>query len=238
MKKLIIISMLLSFIFLFSCTNEESTIGIIGGADGPTSVIVSTGGDKEGTSFIDFFVDKALEHTVSMGEFAADPEVRSLYSSSEKLDNEVAAMGEGDYSVPASVYTVKISKDGIVNYMAGQGGVAKEAIDKLFYANRIRMTTLVSTYNATFGANKLAAASVTSQQEGYVMPEFEGNFGILLEYNGAFSSFTAYEKIGEGVIESTTNFVYNGEDEIGADGFIKAITESVGEENIVIEKVK
>ena len=89
-----------------------------------------------------------------------------------------------------------------------------------------------------FGANKLAAASVTSQQEGYVMPEFEGNFGILLEYNGAFSSFTAYEKIGEGVIESTTNFVYNGEDEIGADGFIKAITESVGEENIVIGKVK
>lgn len=238
MKKLLVLFMLLSFMFLFSCRHEESTIGIIGGADGPTSVIVSTGGDKESSSFIGFFVDRAIEHTISMGEFAADSEVRSLYSSSEKLDSEVAAMGEGDYSNPTAIYTIKISHDGMANYLMGQSGVSRKAIDKLFSANRIKMTTLVTTYNATFGANKLAAASVTSQQEGYVIPEFEGNVGILLEYDGAFSSFTAYEKIGVGVVEGTTNFVYNGEDTNNAQGFIEAVTESVGAENIVFEKVK
>lgn len=42
MKKLIFIVIALSLLFS-GCGKENKSIGIIGGADGPTSIIVSTG---------------------------------------------------------------------------------------------------------------------------------------------------------------------------------------------------
>ena len=45
MKKILIFSLLLLCMLLVSCTNNNS-IGIIGGADGPTAVIVADKGEK------------------------------------------------------------------------------------------------------------------------------------------------------------------------------------------------
>ena len=45
MKKLLVFSVLLSCVLLISCSNNSS-IGIIGGADGPTAIIVAEKGDK------------------------------------------------------------------------------------------------------------------------------------------------------------------------------------------------
>ena len=43
MKKLMVFVLLLACAFLVGCSNEAANIGIIGGADGPTAVFVSSG---------------------------------------------------------------------------------------------------------------------------------------------------------------------------------------------------
>ena len=118
------------------------------------------------------------------------------------------------------------------------GEVKAEAAQKLLATNRIRIASFITRYNALFGANKLAAVSVASMQEGYVMPEFDGNFGIYLEYDGAYSSFTAYEKIGDGVVEGSTNFIYNGDENGGTEKLMEYFAEISGAENVIFEKVK
>ena len=45
MKKLMVFVLLLACTFLVGCSNESANIGIIGGADGPTAVVVSSNMD-------------------------------------------------------------------------------------------------------------------------------------------------------------------------------------------------
>ena len=56
MKKLLCIILVVLCIFLTSCGNDSS-IGIIGGADGPTSIIVSEKGEK--TMYVEITPEEA-----------------------------------------------------------------------------------------------------------------------------------------------------------------------------------
>ena len=240
MKKILFILTILFMLFACSCSNESSSVGIIGGADGPTSVLVSTPGNSENESIMHTYINEAIKHTVNAGAFAADPFVSRVYSASDRLDEKIAQMGSGDYSSPKSVYMLRVSEDGIVNFFSSMGADADaDSVKKFAELGQFRLSTLVMNYNGTAGADNLAAVSIATRSEGYIMPaDFTQDFALYLEYDGAYSSFTAFEKIGEGVIQATTHFVYNADDGDSVSRFVENFRQMLGEDTVSFEKIK
>ena len=64
MKRGLIISFLLCSLLLSACNN--TSVGVIGGADGPTSIIVSNSGDKWGITLCAENVTKTFMRCISL----------------------------------------------------------------------------------------------------------------------------------------------------------------------------
>ena len=71
MKQGLIISLLLGSLLLSACNN--ASVGVIGGADGPTSIIVSNGGDKWGITLCAENVTKT-GMTLKIEQFGGNPD--------------------------------------------------------------------------------------------------------------------------------------------------------------------
>ncbi len=71
MKRILTISILLCSLLLTACNN--ASVGVIGGADGPTSIIVSNSGDKWGLSL---YADNVTANgmTLKIEQFGGNPD--------------------------------------------------------------------------------------------------------------------------------------------------------------------
>ena len=235
---------------------DNSSIGIIGGADGPTSIIV---GDntinvdkkqeydnfyvevKKNTKKVDkFYIDEAIKLTTESGTLASDEEFIRYYAPSKDIDNKVLSIGAADYSKPTEVYYMSANREQIINNIKALSSEELDGFDieKLLKLNRIDFSVIGNLINASYGAENLAALTILTNSRGYVMPkDFTDDFAIYLQYDGEYSALVSFSKFGDGVIKATMSFVNNGErDNIFRR--IYEITQGLGENSIDVAVVR
>ncbi len=235
---------------------DNSSIGIIGGADGPTSIIV--GGNttviededynnfyakvtKNTTKVDKFYVDEAIKLITESGELAADRDFISLYTTNDEMTNKLLALGAVDFNKPTDVFYLYADKDQMVANIKALAGEDAENIDfeKMEKLNkRYNFSTLASLINASYGAENLAALTILTNSRGYIMPkDFKDDFALFVQYEGDYSAIVSFSKYGDGVISANMAFVKNG-DKDNVFRRLYEITSAVGEGGIVIAKAK
>lgn len=209
---------------------NQMNVGIIGGADGPTSIIIGdniTTVEKDGYSeFVNgisesassvesFYTDEAIKLISEAGELASDTDFISLYTTGEEMTNKILSVGKVDYKNPAEIYLLEADEEKIIDTVKALAGEEAEKIDfdKFRKLNKkYNFTTLASLINGSYGADNLAVTAVLSNSRGYVMPkDFKDNFGLFIRYEGEYSAIVSFSEYGDGVISANMSFVKNGE---------------------------
>ena len=235
---------------------DNSSIGIIGGADGPTSIIVggnTTVIEDEGynsfyaevtknTTKVDkFYVDEAIKLITESGKLAADKDFISLYTANDEMTNKVLALGAVDFNKPTDIFYLYADKEQMIENIKALAGEDAEDInfEQLEKLNkRYNFSTLASLINASYGAENLAALTILTNSRGYIMPkDFKDDFALFVQYEGDYSAIVSFSKFGDGVISANMAFVKNG-DKDNVFRRLYEITSAVGEDGIVIAKIK
>ena len=235
---------------------DNSSIGIIGGADGPTSIIV--GGNttviededynkfyaevtKNTTKVDKFYVDEAIKLITESGELAADRDFISLYTTNDEMTNKLLALGAVDFNKPTDIFYLYADKEQMIENIKALAGEDAEDInfEQLEKLNkRYNFSTLASLINASYGAENLAALTILTNSRGYIMPkDFKDDFALFVQYEGDYSAIVSFSKFGDGVISANMAFVRNG-DKDNVFRRLYEITSAVGTDSVTIAKVK
>ena len=216
---------------------QSANMGIIGGADAPTEIYIG-----EDIEVSDFYIEEAFKHTKKAGELAGTKEFISMYISDDETKTSIDNLSKTDFEKPVQMYYVSYNIDKVVEYynkmIAEENPDEEIDVKKFIELNGFNLSVFATQINGRFGARTLAATTVLTSREGYIMPkDFENDFGIYLQYEGDYSALVTFNKIGEGVIEARMQFVRNGEK---ADMlmFMSEIYDALGEESITIGKIK
>ncbi len=223
---------------VYECAKENGIINevsIIGGADKPTQIIVTD------TARVDkFYTDEALKLTTEAGKAAADRELISYYTPSEEIKERISVIGATDWSKPQEIYYICANRDEIIAFAeALLGKDAKNIdIDRFTKLHKLDYIQLAAMINASYGTENLAAITILTNSEGYIMPKnFEKSFALYLQYDGQYSALVSFSKYGEGVISANMSFVKNG-DKDNIFSRIYEITQGLGEDSVNVAKVK
>lgn len=232
MKKTLLFVFAALVLLTMTACNDSSSIGVIGGADGPTAILVADGsfGPIMDGSTDEAYINEALKHTQTAAELAADDELVTLYTTHGEMYDMIKGIAKNDYSQPVEIYKLTIDGQKVLENADGS------EFSKLYELKKFRPISFASSYNGTFGGTVLAATSVLSEQEGYIKPaEFKEDFALYLVYDGEFSSFVSFSEIGESVIQANMTFIKNGSN--GVKDFTDMINEYIGD-GFNFEKIK
>ena len=237
--------------------DENTSIGIIGGADGPTSIIVGEnttviGGADKPTEIVvtdtikvhDFYVDEAIKLITESGKLASDKDFISVYTTNDEMTEKVLALGAVDFNKPKDIYYLSADREQIIanlEALAKAEGVDFSEMGDAWVEHilkRFNFSTLASLINSSYGAENLAALTILTNSRGYIMPkDFKNNFALFVQYEGDYSAIVSFSEFGDGVISANMSFVKNG-DKDNVFTRLYEITSAVGEEGIVAAKVK
>jgi len=235
--------------------DENTSIGIIGGADGPTSIIVGDNVNvieqedydnfyvevkKNTTKVNDFYVDEAIKLITESGKLASDKDFISLYTTDDEMTSQMLELGAADYSKPSAIYHLSADKEQIIANIKALAGeeIIEVDLEKLLNHKKLSFAVLPSLINASYGPQNLAALTILTNSRGYVMPkDFKNDFALYFEYDGGCSALVTFSEFGDGVISANMSFVINGDkDNIFRRVF--EITQGLGEDSIKIALVK
>lgn len=235
---------------------ENTSIGIIGGADGPTSIFVggnSTVIEDEGyndfyaevtknTTKVDkFYVDEAIKLITESGKLAADKDFISLYTTNDEMTDKILKLGEVEFNNPKDIYYLHADKEQMfanIKALAGEDAenINFEQLEKL--NKKYNFSTLASLINSSYGAENLAALTILTNSRGYIMPkDFKDDFALFVQYEGDYSAIVSFYEYGDGVISASMSFVKNG-DKDNVFSRIYEITSATGEDSVEVARVK
>ncbi len=232
---------------------ENISLGIIGGSDGPTTIIVTENTDTENyekfynditkktTKLDKFYTDEAIRLISESGELARDRDLIGMYTVNDDMTNKLLSLGTVDFTKPSGIFLLSADNERIIENIKALAGNDAENIDfeKMAKLNkRYNFSALASLINASYGSENLAALTILTNSRGYIMPkDFESDFALYLEYEGEYSAIVAFSRFGDGVISANMSFVRNGDKD---NVFIRLyeITSAVGEDGIKIAKVE
>ena len=235
--------------------DEKTSIGIIGGADGPTSIIVGDNVNvieqedydnfyvevkKNTTKVNDFYVDEAIKLITESGKLASDKDFIGYYTANEDMTNKVLAIGAVDYSKPTEIYYMAANREQIINNIKAFSDEELDGFDieKLLKLNKVDFSVIGNMINASYGAENLAALTILTNSRCYIMPkDFTDDFALYLQYDGEYSALVSFSKFGDGVIKATMSFVNSG-DRDNIFSRLYEITQGLGEDSIDVAIVK
>ena len=163
--------------------DENTSIGIIGGADGPTSIIVGDNVNvieqedydnfyvevkKNTTKVNDFYVDEAIKLITESGKLASDKDFISLYTTDDEMTSQMLELGAADYSKPSAIYHLSADKEQIIANIKALAGeeVAEVDLEKLLNHKKLSFAVLPSLINASYGPQNLAALTILTSSYG------------------------------------------------------------------------
>ena len=234
---------------------QSANTGIIGGADGPTSIIVggnATVNENENYDKLlaeiknntikvsNFYIDEAIKLIEESGKLAADKDFISLYTTNDEMTSQMLELGAADYSKPSAIYHLSADKEQIMANIKALAGeeVAEVDLEKLLNYKKLSFAVLPGLINASYGPQNLAALTVLTNSRGYIMPkDFKNDFALYFEYDEGCSALVTFSEFGDGVISANMSFVINGDkDNIFRRVF--ELTEGLGEDSIEMALVK
>ena len=202
MRKFVaILAVVLCTCTLFAC---KDTVGVISSADGPTTITVGNLTDEASLSS---YIDAAVALVKNAAIPAADEDFISLYAVRGEMYDIMSTIGKGDYSSPVKVQIITPDRNATLKAIEESG--ENTEFSMLYKMGKFGLGSFASSYNATFGANTLAATSVLTAETGFAMREgFGDDFAVILTYGGDYSALVSYSKLGE-VIRAQAFFIRN-----------------------------
>ena len=236
---------------------QSANTGIVGGADGPTSIIVGEnptviGGADKPTKIVvtdtikvdDFYVDEAIKLITESGKLASDKDFISVYTTNDEMTEKVLSLGAVDFNKPKDIYYLSADREQIIaniETLAKAEGVDFSEMGDVWVEHilkKFNFSTLASLINSSYGAENLAALTILTNSRGYIMPkDFKNNFALFVQYEGDYSAIVSFSKFGDGVISANMSFVKNGDKD---NVFMRMyeITSTVGEDGVKMAKVE
>jgi len=141
-----------------------------------------------------------------MAEASRAEEYVEIYTGGPELKEIIRTIGEGDYSAPNAVYSVRISEEAVL------GILGMENLDG--YSDALKETLLSRTFGALItqingyaGVNKLAASSVLALGKSFVDTALTEEVIYIYAFENAFPVAVTFT-IGEnGAVTAGGNFV-------------------------------
>ena len=218
---------------------HDSSIGIIGGADKPTELVVT-----DTIKVDDFYIDEAIKLITESGRLASDKNFISMYTANYDMTEKILTLGATDFNKPKDIYYISADREKMVadiEALAKAEGVDIRDLGEHWFEHiwrKLNFSTLASLINASYGAENLAALTILTNSRGYIMPEdFKNDFALFVQYEGGYSAIVSFSEFGDGVVSANMSFVKNGDKD---NVFVRMyeITQGLGEESINVAKVK
>jgi len=218
--------------------NDNTSIGIIGGADGPTKIVVSENIGSSDIHIDEFYFEEAIKLISESAELAADEEFIKLYTPDKEVAQIISEVGKGNYNKPVTVFYISADRNKIIeNLKTLTDDKTIEMLKQPKYEKlwkKLNFSTLAGLINSSYGSEMVAALTILANNRGYVKPEdFENDFALYLLYNGGYSAIVSFFEYGDEVISSNMSFVKNGEkDNIWKR--MEEISQGLGNEGLII----
>ena len=153
----------------------------------------------------DWYAEKAAELTAGLYELISFDRFAEYFTGSEEIHEQIDAWEQAMEKEPLSVKGYDMPDSELLMSMAGMQGISLPDVMAEYVERRLG-STLVSMVNSSYGgATFLAAASMSTLFEGYVMPEGFKPCIVIYEYEGICVS-VSFAEIGEGVVMATAEF--------------------------------
>ena len=102
MKKIFLLAVAVALVLSLNACKNDASVGVIGGADGPTAVIMgdaSYGPVMDGTS-VEAYINEAVKHTQNGAKSAADEDLVGIYTSHGEMKEQISSIAQNDYTAP------------------------------------------------------------------------------------------------------------------------------------------
>ena len=213
MKRILFACLALSVsLFFGSCagTSPQETQEAQDAQDAPETQETPEGAAAQET-LDEFLSSRALSLTADMDEMAESPVYISLLSANEELTAIAEDMGAQDYTSPKAVYALRLPEDYASRILASMGEDYSALSPKMqdIVSRRVGTSLIPNQLAAMNGASYLAAASMLSQGENYLLPEAwePGQYLVILLYDGDYASLVSFVESGEGIVSASGTIV-------------------------------
>ncbi len=211
--------------------NNHSSIGIIGGADGPTSIIV---GEQKDNSLY----QKGLDVVALMDEMVKNEDYVKLYTANTAISEIVNSLSEMDYQSPKNVYKLNIAAESILSAMMDMsGGMLSEGMsDELSRAVEQKVIGTVTTQIiAMSGAENLAASTVCTANQLFINHTMTEDVIYIYMYENAVPVAVTFIRGDEGIVSATGHFLLNEEMKSDSEESITQFFEELGAKLVPVE---
>ena len=234
----------------------DISLGIIGGADGPTSIIVGENTYVIGENALntpkvtatvkidDFYIKEALRLITESSKLASDKNFIGMYTTNDEMTEKILALGAVDFNNPQNIFRLSADREQIIANIEKMAEAEDISLEKKGDAwlehiwRKLNFSTLASLINSSYGTENLAALTMLVNNRGYIMPKgFKDDFALYLQYPGNYSAIVSFYEYGDGVISAHMSFVKNG-DKDNIFSRVYEITSGLGENTIKFEKVE
>lgn len=234
-----------------SDVDYDSAIGIIGGADGPTQIIVGSSTiviDKNDDLKItkekdidEFYLNEAVGLFEEVVKCASDDVFAKIYTSDPSVLSKISEIEAYAGKKPEAIYYLSIDFSELSKKIKELNDDENDDVaileNMLEYKRKLNLSIIPNMVNGSYGPDNLVVTTILTNSCGYVMPQdFKNDFALFLQFDGEYSAFVDFCEFGEGVIKATVQLIKNGEND-SIFLRMKEIEEALGEECVEIAAV-
>lgn len=146
-----------------------------------------------------------------MAEMASSETYLQLTATPDELEEILVRAGGGDYSQPAAVYQIALSRESplLDTMLAGTGGSLAQPL-KDHLATRAQ-ASMASRINAQAGARTLAAASLCSAGKTFVHPQLTEATSYLYTFEQGLPALVSFIPGEDGSVSASGSFIFSRE---------------------------
>ena len=199
---------------------QQPSIGIIGGADGPTEIIVSGVPESvkeviniepvERTAENETLYDKGLEIAKTIDMLAESDIYRTITDADNGVSELMDKIGQQDYETPVKAVKISGEYDKLFDLAFNAEGLEindelKNIIKKKYDFN----SHMVSILNARDGVEMIAAASLLSNKDIFLFDGLSEKMTYLYLYDDDFAVSVTFTPYDGGIVEANGMIVKN-----------------------------
>lgn len=203
MKRCLALLLALALVLLAGCSGAERA---------PSSTAAgeedfSQNGEPAQDAPVKSLLEHGQELAALMGEMAKSEAYIDLYTANDEIGEILSAAGEGDFSAPAAVYSIRFPESalGRLLELSGLLDSLDGLSDELRESVRAKLVSSLPTLiNGMGGANVLAAASVCTAGKTFRSAEVSGNGLIYLYlYENAVPAAVVFQPGEDGTVSAS-----------------------------------
>ena len=162
-----------------------------------------------------WYAEKSLILAERMHTLASDEAYVTTFTTEDNLIAHIGALAGSDFSAPVEARMLSLPDAGsaaaLMSMLSMASGGEMAQLSETASAEIIRRLpgTFVSAINGQFGVTMVAASSILSTSETYIMPEDFRPGVLFLQYPGEYSVAVAFSQSGEETVSASAMPIYS-----------------------------